>query len=354
MQIRLLTDRAQPVIYQDGKRYLQFAGTSYLGMGNLPEFERLIHEGLNRHGANHGSSRNSNVQLGVFDVFEAFFAAGAGAEDACLLSSGFLAGHLAIQSLKPKVDLLWIAPDAHPAILPEGKAGDPAQSYETWVEACKQKASSLMGHRIGILANAVNPLIPKIHDFEWVRDLPPVNQYYLLIDDSHAFGVVGESLFGTYRQWSQLPVNLCICGSLGKALCLPAGIVVGNADWIDMIRQHAIYRSSSPPAPAFLQAFMQGQALYLRQKELLAKKVSALAAGIAELPAFYTADGYPVISFASPAWVEALASRALVVSSFPYPGPQDAPVNRIVLSAGHTDEDLNYLMACMVELQAGR
>lgn len=354
MPIRLVTDRAQPVIFQDGKRYIQFAGTSYLGMGNLPEFLELVREGIERHGINHGSSRESNVQLGIYNAFEGFFSAEAGAADACLLSSGFLAGHLAIQSLKPKVDLLWIAPDAHPAILPEGKAGDPSQSYEDWVEACTQKAQSLMGHRIGILANAVNPLIPKVHDFGWVKKLPALNQYYLLIDDSHAFGVVGDSLFGTYHRWADLPVNLCVCGSLGKALCLPAGILLGDAEWIASIRQHPIYRTSSPPAPAFLRAFMQGQALYLRQKELLAKKVSALAAGIADLPAFYTADGYPVISFANPAWVEALAARELVVSSFPYPGPQDAPVNRIVLSAGHTDEDLNYLMACMVELQAGR
>lgn len=354
MQIRLLTDRAQPVIFQDGKRYLQFAGTSYLGMGSLPEFECLIHKGLNRHGANHGSSRNSNVQLRVFDVFEAFFAAGAGAEDACLLSSGFLAGHLAIQSLKPKVDLLWIAPDAHPAILPEGKAGDPAQSYETWVEACKQKATSLMGHRIGILANAVNPLIPKIHDFAWVRDLPPVNQYYLLIDDSHAFGVVGESLFGTYRQWSQLPVNLCICGSLGKALCLPAGIVLGNADWIDMIRQHPIYRSSSPPAPAFLQAFLQGQDLYLHQRDLLTKKMHDITYHLQGIPSFFTSAGYPVVSFADSGWVQTLAERGVLVSSFPYPKPEDPTVNRIVISAAHEDEDIRYLLACLDTLAASR
>ncbi|MCC5937595.1 MAG: pyridoxal phosphate-dependent aminotransferase family protein [Lunatimonas sp.] len=354
MQIRLVTDRAQPVIFQEGRRYLQFAGTSYLGMGSVPEFEQLIHQGVALHGVNHGSSRNSNVQLGIYDAFEAFFASEAGATDSCLLSSGFLAGHLAIQSLKPEVDLLWIAPDAHPAILPEGKTGVPSQSYEDWVESCMQKAQSLMGHRIGILANAVNPLIPKVHDFDWVGQLPQVNQYHLLIDDSHAFGVVGDTLFGTYQRWAHLPINLCVCGSLGKALSLPAGILLGNADWIAAVRQHPIYRSSSPPAPPFLHAFIQGQALYLHQKEVLAKKVAALTARLSDLPAFYTADEYPVISFANPVWVQALAARGVVVSSFPYPGPQDAPVNRIVLSAAHTDEDLDYLIACLEDLQAAR
>lgn len=127
----LVTDRANSRLMAEGEEYLQFAGTAYLGMSQVPAFEKLLVEGIKKYGANHGSSRQSNVQLAIYDEFEEFFAAQTGAEKARLLSSGFLAGHLAVEVLRKEVDLIWIAPDAHPAILPQGQAEIPTKVLKT-------------------------------------------------------------------------------------------------------------------------------------------------------------------------------------------------------------------------------
>lgn len=347
----LVTDRANSRLVAEGEEYLQFAGTAYLGMSQVPAFEKLLVEGIKKYGANHGSSRQSNVQLAIYDEFEEFFAAQTGAEKARLLSSGFLAGHLAVEVLRKEVDLIWIAPDAHPAILPQGQSGNPHQSFEDWPQQCLEKSKNLMGQRIGILSNAVNPLKPQIHDFGWIKDLSPVNEYFVLIDDSHAFGVVGDSIFGTYSQWKQVIPNLLVCGSLGKALSLPAGMILGSKNLMEKVDAHPIFRSSSPPAPAFLHAFRNAQDLYKAQQKKLRENTAAVFKGIQPMLDFTMLEGFPVVSFQESAWVEKLLEEKIIASSFPYPGPSDSSLNRLVVTATHSSEDLDHLITVLKNLE---
>jgi 8-amino-7-oxononanoate synthase len=351
MSHHFLTDRASSRLISQGETFLQFAGTAYLGMSQLPAFENLLIAGIKKYGANHGSSRQSNVQLTIYDAFEEFFAAQSGAENVRLLSSGFLAGHLAVEVVRKEVDLIWIAPDAHPAILPQGQRGNPHQTFEAWAEQCTEKSKNLMGQRIGIFSNAVNPLKPQIHDFSWIEELAPVNEYYVLIDDSHAFGVVGDSIFGTYAQWKHLTPNLIVCGSLGKALSLPAGVILGSKTLMDKLDAHPIFRSSSPPAPAFLHAFLHGQDLYSLQLEKLQDNAAKVFQSLQSLKGFHLTEGFPVVTFQESDWVEKLLKEKIIVSSFPYPGPFDPHLNRLVITASHSEEDLTFLVKELEKIQ---
>nr|MBI1230399.1 aminotransferase class I/II-fold pyridoxal phosphate-dependent enzyme [Cytophagales bacterium] len=346
----LTTDRATSRLYAQGEDFLQFAGTAYLGMSQVPAFETLLIEGIKKYGANHGSSRQSNVQLAIYDAFEAFFEGETGAEKVRLLSSGFLAGHLAVEVLRKEVDLVWIAPDAHPAILPQGQSGNPHQPFEAWVRQCLEKSRTLMGHRIGILSNAVNPLNPQVHDFGWIKELSPLNDYFVLIDDSHAFGVVGDAVFGTYAQWKHVTSNVLVCGSLGKALSLPAGVILGPKNLLDKVDAHPIFRSSSPPAPAFLHAFLTGQDLYNTQIKKLRQNTALVYNQIRDMRDFTMLDEYPVVTFRESAWVDRLLEEKIIASSFAYPGPSDAPLNRLVITASHSSEDLTYLISTLKKL----
>ncbi|SHN24919.1 7-keto-8-aminopelargonate synthetase [Cyclobacterium lianum] len=334
------------------KTYLHFSGTAYLGIGVLPEFTNLLIEGIHKHGPNHGSSRNSNVQLPIYEQFEIEFAKNAGAPEALLLSSGYSAGQLALDIMARQTDLTWVAPDTHPAILP-ARFKSFHGSMAAWTKHCIQKSKELIGQNILILSNAVNPLKPEIHDFHWTEKLSPANRYFLLVDDSHAFGVLGDDLYGTYAKWRELPVALMVCGSLGKALSLPAGIILGNSETIENARKSTIFRSSSPPPPAFLNAFLQGRQLYLDRKKKLQDNVSQVYHILSGQKEFDLLENYPVITFSPMAWVDRLHEMGFILSSFPYPGPEDDPVNRIVISAWHEEEDLNLLLKALAKLPAG-
>lgn len=322
-----------------GSEYLFFSGTAYLGMGSVPEFEKLVLAGISKYGISHGLSRVNNVRLHVYDQFETFFAAKAGAEKSLVWSSGYLAGTAAVRFLSQHADHIFIAPDTHPAILPEGIKPDPFTGHAEWAENCRIKAEKYPGSRILILANAVDPLKPSVHSFDWVGNLPTKHEYTLLVDDSHAFGVLGASLFGTYSTWKHLPVRLLVSGSLGKGLSLPAGILLGDRAIIEDIEETNIFRSSSPPAPGYLHAFIQAEHLYQRQQEKLMENISLFKELVSAFPNIHSEAGFPVFSFSDQNWPEKLFQAGIIVSSFPYPNPTDPLANRIVASASHYPED---------------
>lgn len=169
-------------------------------------------------------------------------------------------------------------------------------------------------------------------------------QILLLIDDSHAFGLLGKGIYGTFALWKNLPVELMVCGSLGKALALPAGIILGNQSLLGIVRENAVYRTSSPPAPALLNAFLEGQDIYLQQQNNLSEHLSYMYSAIAKVEGFKMLPQYPVISFEPTSWVDELHQKGIIVSSFPYPSPDSPPINRIILSAWHLPTDLQTLV----------
>lgn len=337
-------------VFHEGREFLYFTGTAYLGMGSVGDFEKLVIEGISKYGISHGLSRVNNVRLSVYEQFEVFFAEKAKAEKSLVLSSGFLAGTAAVSYLRKDAHQIFIAPDTHPAVLTEGLHPFPNPSFDYWIGYCKETCERLPTSNILILANAVDPLKPAVHDFDWIKKLPSRHHYTLLIDDSHAFGVLGEDIFGTYSLWKTLPVNLVISGSLGKGLSLPAGIILANEKTISGISQMQIFRASSPPSPGFLYAFLQGQHLFQKQKEKSQSNLSLFKNLLGEHSPLQQSGDFPVFSFPDQNWVSVLEEAGIIVSSFPYPKPTDPFANRIVVSGCHDESDIFILHKAITSL----
>ncbi|MBS9525491.1 pyridoxal phosphate-dependent aminotransferase family protein [Litoribacter alkaliphilus] len=330
--------------------YLYFSGTNYLGIGSVKEFEDLVVNAIRKYGLNHGSSRSSNVQLEVYGKFEEYFAEQAEAEAGLLLSSGFLAGSIAVKTLKKSADIVIVSPDAHPAIQPNDEGFISSMTMEEWENHCITISHGYKGKHIAFISNAVDPLMLQEHKFGWVEKLSPKNRYTLLIDDSHAFGVLGKGIFGTYSQHATPEVAVITCGSLGKGLGMPGGIVLGPEYFIKKLQSEIKFRTASPPPPAFFEAFLEGQNYFGQQREKLLENIRYFRSLTQENPAIKSLEGYPVFTFENEAWVEILAQNSIIISSFPYPFSDDPAVNRIVLSGYHKKADLEKLAAILNNL----
>jgi len=338
-----LSARLGKKLLLDGKEHLFFSGTSYLGLDSLVPYGQLVERNSQQWGMHHGLSRTNNVRLAVYDVFEKFFSTQAGADDAALFSSGYLSGIAASQYLFPKADQCWAAPDTHPAILPLGVQTEAAQSHLHWQQECLKQSSLLHAQKILILGNAVDPLKAVIHDYDWVISIAEKHEVTLLIDDSHAFGVLGKGLFGTYSHWKNERMQLVVSGSLGKGLAIPGGIVLGSADLIQGIKSHPIFVGASPPAPALLQSFLDAQELLQEQQGKLKELTSFFSKQINSLPQVNGTKDFPVFVYSPNSWAEKLQEQGFITSSFSYPSATSPRVNRIVLSASHTIDELRVL-----------
>lgn len=352
MSLFHLQSKLGRTIVQDNREFLYFSGTDYLGMGSVKEFEDLLIKGLQKYGFNHGLSRINNVRLDIYDQFETFFAEKAGAEKALVWSSGFLAGHATVTYLLEQSDYILAAPDAHPAILPDELSPNAKQSFEDWIKECQETCETLKPQRILILANAVDPLKPVLHDFSWIGYLPRKHTYYLLIDDSHAFGLFGDGIFGTYSKWKYLPVELFVTGSLGKGLGLPGGISLGLTFPIINIANSRTFRGASPAAPGYLQAFLQGQKIYQQRQKKLMSNIAHFNTLIKSIQGVDAVQNYPIYAIKDRRWVKQLEELGIIVSSFPYPSPTDPWINRIIISAFHEERDLQQLAKALENIQS--
>ncbi|MEP0712207.1 aminotransferase class I/II-fold pyridoxal phosphate-dependent enzyme [Algoriphagus sp.] len=327
----------------EGKDYLYFSGTSYLGIGQDQSFLKQLAENLFRLGANHGQSRINSIRLQVFDDFENHFATKSGAEAAAVLSSGYIAGIAACKALTRNAEEIWIAPDAHSAIIPDGYNPAIQFNFTQWKKHCLNQSESLSPRNILLIGNAVDPFACEIHSYDWVKEIAQKHEVSLLIDDSHAFGAFGNSVYGTYKKWADSSYNLVVSGSLGKGLSLPAGIILGEESQILKIKATPLFGGASPGSPAHLKTFLEMEKLYLKKKKWLEDACGIFAQETANIPQIHGSRNFPAFVYSEDNWVEEFEKAGILTSSFPYPTSESPRVNRIVISAYHELEDLMYL-----------
>lgn len=319
----------------DGKEFLFFSGYAYLGMHQLPAFNKLLMEGIEKFGPLFPSSRISNTQLSLFNEFEAMVAGIAGFDETVCFSSGFLAGRAVLELMEGKE--MHVAPGTHPAISRESSAPG---SFKEWTEdiAHKPKPGSVL------FFDSVNPLKAERNDLEFLERLP--QGIHCVIDDSHGAGLLNKGR----GIGPSLPAgrDYILTFSLSKACQLTGGVVSCSKEVAKKLRASAFYTASTSMPPAFAWAFIHGQELYQQQRERLAKNMNLFRKLTADH--FKNTDEFPV--FMLPAGMDeaALLSKGIIISSFAYPNASGPRVNRIVINAGHTADDLICLAESLLGL----
>lgn len=314
----------------DEKEYLFFSGYSYLGMDHVPDFVELVKEGIDKYGLLFPSSRISNTQLDLFGAFEEKLSEITGMEDTVCFSSGFLAGRAVAEHVKKSGKNYSCAPHTHPAVAEE-KTNQ--ESFDEW----KQKA----GNACVLLFDSVNPLTAEVNDTSFLNDVS--RSILCIIDDSHGAGLLNDATGISKNLPKKENIDYILTYSLSKAWNLGGGAVSCSKQMAAVLRRSPLFTASTSISPASAYAFLKGQHLYHQQREKLKKNIDY----------FIKISGGKLIAdprlpiFVLPASIDIdrLTNDNIIISSFAYPDPSGITVNRIVLNALHTQEDLEYLAA---------
>lgn len=328
----------------EGQQYLYFSGTGYLGLNQHPHFKALVLEGMERFGVNFGGSRRSNLRFEMYERVEHLFAAWTGAPASLLFSSGSLAGQV-LHRIMSKLGEVLYAPGTHPALW--GQKQPPSSKYAEWSAWLLEQLKNRQVPTV-IFANSIDPLKSKAYDFSWVSQIPEGPSVYLVIDDSHGFGITGLEGMGIYGKVAMPAwVQQLVLASLGKAFSLPAGIILGQQDIIEKCWESPFFGGASPLPPAYLHALLKSEDLWRSQLGKLRKLISSFDVGIEGLELFEHLVGYPVYYCKDNSLAEALWQENIMISSFPYPGPNDPLITRVVLNALHQTTDVKHLLAAI-------
>jgi 7-keto-8-aminopelargonate synthetase-like enzyme len=325
-------------IHVNGKEWLHFSGTAYLGLADHPLYQEKLMEGIRRYGANFGGSRRSNLQLDIFAEAESYLAEWLGVEAVLTVSSGSLAGQLLIKYLEQD-HLCDYAPSVHPALIGQGHRFNGTQVQ--WA----QYILALEAHpRRILLSSTVDPLRALAYDFQWLKRLSPKNRTTLVLDDSHGLGVLGKAGRGTLSGLPPLPqTQYILLSSMGKALGVPGGLIAGSGELIQALWESPFFGGASPIIPAYLYAFLQCRPLLSEQRERLHHNIRFFTQVNPHREYFRNIPGHPVFYVQDAGLAIFLAQSQILISSFHYPTAKDPKINRIVINAAHTNRDLEKL-----------
>lgn len=324
----------------NGEDWLYFSGTSYLGMVQNTDFQKLICKKVLQYGAHFGGSRLSNLKFKIYEEVEQYLANWTGAEAALTISSGSLAGQLVVKILQNK-GKFYFAPGVHPALFGEGDYAE--SSFEKWQDCMLEEAKR--GEPMVLFSNTLDPLRAKAFDFSWLFQIPKETPVTLVLDDSHGIGVIGKSGTGTFSTL-QMPENveLIVITSLGKALAIPGGLILGSKHLIQNIWQSPYFGGASPVSPAYLAAFLEAGSLYQNARQKLYNNINIFHNATKAQGLFESFANYPVFYTPNNKLADYLQHHKILISSFPYPTPQDDRITRVVLNAAHTKEDIEHLV----------
>ena len=336
-------------LQHEGRDYLFFSGTSYLGMPQNPAFQQLVMEAIGQYGTSYGSSRNGNVELAVYADAEAKLARRTGAEAALTVSSGMMAGQVVVQQLRAQHAQFVYAPQTHPALWHEPTVGLPGTSFDEWVAQLPAQLDTLSSGPVAILVNSVNALRSAYYDFTWLATLPTDRNITVVVDDSHGLGLLHDGA-GVWPGLLQKPgIRVLVTASLAKAMGLPGGVILGDAGTLTMLRQTAFFGGCSPIPPAHLAAYCRADGLYQRAYSQLNENIKLAEALLDKTAVFSHAKGYPIFYTDHDDLYSFLLARNILPYSFAYPTPAHPANTRIVISAYHTFDDVKRLASAVYE-----
>jgi 8-amino-7-oxononanoate synthase len=251
------TDRQDGAIaYRDGRRMVSFSCNDYLNLSHHPDVIRAANEANVRYGVGSGASRLITGNHPMFRDLELRLARLKGAEDACVFGSGYLANMGIIPTLLGPGDLVLADELSHSCIL----AGSDISKADTFIfrhNDLDHVAALLAEHRAGhlramIVTDGVFSMDGDMAPVSALADLAEEYDAWLMTDDAHGVGVVGDGRGSTHALGAAGRVPLQM-GTLSKAIGGYGGYLCADKTVIDLMKTRSrtfIYSTGLAPAAA--------------------------------------------------------------------------------------------------------
>jgi 7-keto-8-aminopelargonate synthetase-like enzyme len=351
-------------IVLSGTRYVNFGGSSYLGLASNPRILEAGIAALRQLGAGgpipRGHAIGSRPLRDVERRARHFFASDA----ALYLGSGYHFGLAAPAVLSAQYQAIFFDEFAHFA-LRDGIAasGLPHRSFRHLdVEDLEHQLRHHLaaGERPLIVTDGLYSTLGEIAPLDRLSRVTAAYGGRLVVDESHAFGVLGASGRGALEHHEMIGAGALAGGSLGKAFGTCGGLALGSAADVQALESTPVVRGASLGSPAAA-AMCAASLDYVRDNPLLLTRLrdntSYLKSGLRRLGITPRGDDIaPIASFAldssesTQRLQAALLAEGIFVYRSTYIGAGDGGVIRCAVCADHGQQHLDVLLDALRRL----
>lgn len=349
----------------NGRDVINFCANNYLGLANHPEIVAAAMDGLKRFGYGMASVRFICGTQEIHRQFEQSVARFLGKNDAILYSSCWDANGGLFETILGEDDAV-ISDELNHASIIDGIRLCKAKRlrYKNCdmadLERCLTEAKDA---RLKLIATdgvfSMDGLLAPLPD---ICALADKHGAMVMVDDSHATGILGAGGRGTAEALGCLERIDIITSTLGKTLGGAAGgFTAGSQELVDYLRQRSRpYLFSNAVPPPIIMAAMKALELVSKSSELrdrLHNNAKTLRSGL-EKAGFKIKPGqHPILpvmlgdAALATKMADKLLEKGIYVIGFSFPVvPQGLARIRIQLSAAHTSDQLDMAIAAFTEV----
>lgn len=347
------------ILVHGDQEVINLCSNNYLGLANHPAVIASAQDSLEHWGYGMSSVRFICGTQSIHKTLEAATSSFLGTEDTILYTSCFDANTGLFETLMGAEDAI-ISDELNHASIIDGIRLCKAKRYRYRNGDMKDlenqlKHSSTSRFRM-IATDGVFSMNGTIANLEPICDLAEKYQALVMVDDSHAVGVLGKSGRGTHEYCEVIGRVDIITGTFGKALGgASGGYTSGRHEIISLLRQRSRpYLFSNTLAPSIVCASIKSLEILSKSNELLHKlesNTNYFRQGMSEI-GFDIPDGkHPILpimlgdALVAQNMAERLLKLGVYVVGFSYPVvPKGKARIRVQMSAVHDQNDLDYAL----------
>ena len=240
------------VIYE-GRRIIMCGSNNYLGLTTHPKVRKAAMDAIAEYGTSCTGSRFLNGNMTMIEDLEKQLADWVGKEAALIFSTGMQTNLGTISALISKDDIVILDKEDHASIV-DGAflSGGKIERYRhNDMDHLERVLKSLPEGKGKLLV--VDGLFSMEGDIAPLPEMVKLCEKYgvrLMVDDAHAFGVLGGGR-GTAAHFGLTDKVDLIMSTFSKSMASIGGFIAGDFAVVDYVKHHArslIFSASIPPA----------------------------------------------------------------------------------------------------------
>ena len=364
---RIITSPQDAMItIQTGQKVLNLCANNYLGLADHPDVIRAARDSYAKWGYGLSSVRFICGTQEIHKELERKISEFLGTEDTILYSCCFDANTGLFETLLTAEDAI-ISDQLNHASIIDGIRLCKAQRLRFKncdMQDLEEKLKEAQSARFRMIAtDGVFSMDGTIAKLDRICELAEKYDALVMVDDSHATGVLGKRGRGTPEHCGVIGHVDIITGTLGKALGgASGGFTSGRKEIIEFLRQKSRpYLFSNTLAPAITAASLKVMDMLMASTELhdkIAKNTRYFRQQIAGLGLDVIPGEHPIVpimlgdAVLAQKMAEKLLEKGVYVIGFSYPVvPKGAARIRTQISAAHSKDDLDFAIEKIGEVK---